>query len=90
VGDGAEVAQLHEGSWIKAQCHHITFSAVISACEKGGQWEMALKLLSSMKSRGLEPDDTTINDCIEYLHAASEFNEAAGFMIKARGCGCFS
>eukprot|EP00613_Pedinella_sp_CCMP2098_P068506 CAMPEP_0171906520 /NCGR_PEP_ID=MMETSP0993-20121228/6173_1 /TAXON_ID=483369 /ORGANISM="non described non described, Strain CCMP2098" /LENGTH=46 /DNA_ID= /DNA_START= /DNA_END= /DNA_ORIENTATION= len=34
----------------------IIFSAAISACQKGGQWEKALELFNSMEGRGLKPD----------------------------------
>ena len=31
----------------------ISFSAAISACEKGGQWERALSLLGKMRKAGI-------------------------------------
>jgi pentatricopeptide repeat domain-containing protein 1 len=34
----------------------ISYSASISACEKGLQWEKALELLSEMKTQGFQPD----------------------------------
>jgi pentatricopeptide repeat protein len=43
----------------------ITYSAAISACEKGdGQWEMALELLNEMKERGIEPNVITYSAAI--------------------------
>ena len=37
----------------------ITYSASISACEKGGQWERALALLDEIEAHGLEPNVIT-------------------------------
>ena len=34
----------------------ISYSAAISACEKGLQWKKVLDLLNEMKARGLQPD----------------------------------
>jgi pentatricopeptide repeat protein len=37
----------------------ITFSATISACEKGGQWQRALALLDEMRAARVAPDVIT-------------------------------
>ncbi|CAK0878792.1 unnamed protein product [Prorocentrum cordatum] len=37
-------------------CGKVSYSAVISACEKGEQWRLALALLSKMCESKLEPD----------------------------------
>ena len=34
----------------------ITYSALISAAEKGQQWKLALEVLDEMKRNGLEPN----------------------------------
>ena len=39
----------------------ISYSAVISACEKGAQWWTALELLADMELRGLVPDVISYN-----------------------------
>jgi pentatricopeptide repeat protein len=61
----------------------ITFSVAISACEKGGQWEMALKLLNSMGARGLNPMSSpsvlpSVGDCAEVVQLNG------GLWIKAQ------
>jgi pentatricopeptide repeat protein len=43
----------------------ISFSAAISACEKGGQWERALGLLGEMRAVGVEPDVISFNAVIQ-------------------------
>eukprot|EP00973_Karenia_brevis_P034680 4785837-Karenia_brevis.AAC.1 len=42
----------------------ISFSAAISACEKGGQWQRVAPLLNEMRSRGLSPDVISFNGAI--------------------------
>ena len=39
----------------------ISFSAAISACEKGLQWSWALFLLSDMIRHGIDPNIITMN-----------------------------
>jgi pentatricopeptide repeat protein len=47
----------------------ITYSAVISACEKGQQPERVLQLLDEMQVRGPTPNEitysATISDCVK-------------------------
>ena len=45
----------------------ISYSAAISACEKGGPWERALELLQVMRHRGLEPNVINYNGALTYL-----------------------
>ena len=42
----------------------ITCSAVISACEKGEQWEKALALLREIPKKRLDPEVTTYSAAI--------------------------
>ena len=42
----------------------ITYSALISACEKAGQWEMALQLFARMHQDGCRPNTITFNSLI--------------------------
>jgi pentatricopeptide repeat protein len=88
VGESTGAVPHDEGSWGETECH--TFSAAMSACEKGGQWEKALQLFHSMEDRGVKPDVITFSACIEALHAASRFEEAVDFMTIARNQGFYS
>eukprot|EP00966_Prymnesium_polylepis_P093678 2167735-Prymnesium_polylepis.1 len=44
--------------------NEFSFSASISACEKGGQWERALSLLDDMQRRGVRPNMFSFNAAI--------------------------
>ena len=47
----------------------ISFSAAVSACEKGGQWERALSIFDQMRNAGVMPDmissSATISACVK-------------------------
>jgi pentatricopeptide repeat domain-containing protein 1 len=42
----------------------INYSAKVSACKKGGQWQMALNLLSMMPEAEKVPDEITYSAAI--------------------------
>ncbi len=42
----------------------ITYSSLISACEKAGQWELALELFNEMAGEGCIPNTVTYNSLI--------------------------
>ena len=42
----------------------ITYSSLISACEKAGQWELALELFNEMHHEGCFPNTVTFNSLI--------------------------
>ena len=42
----------------------ITYSSLISACEKAGQWELALELFNEMHNEGCFPNTVTFNSLI--------------------------
>lgn len=42
----------------------ITYSSLISACEKAGRWETALQLFDEMQRDGCTPNTVTYNSLI--------------------------
>lgn len=42
----------------------ITYSSLISACEKAGQWQLALELFNEMHAEGCIPNTVTFNSLI--------------------------
>jgi len=44
----------------------ISYSAAISACEKGGQWQQALGLLQEMELAFLLPNDISLQSIIDF------------------------
>ena len=45
-------------------CSVITYSSLISACEKAGRWEDALRLFDEMQRDGCTPNTVTYNSLI--------------------------
>lgn len=62
----------------------ISFSATISACARGGQYEHALQLLDSMRKLGVSPDVTCYNAVINCCEVSLlDFNfHATTFLIS--------
>ena len=65
----------------------ITFSAAISACEKGGQWERALSLLTEMRAQGVEPNVISFNAAISACDKGAQWEHALELLkeMQARG-----
>ena len=65
---GLVCAQVMEvfGEMVAAGCERtvITYSSLISACEKAGQWERALSLFEGMHQDGCRPNVITYNSLI--------------------------
>ncbi|CAK9030074.1 Pentatricopeptide repeat-containing protein At4g31850 [Durusdinium trenchii] len=58
---------------MKVQPDVISYSAAISACEKGGQWPQALKLFEAMPEVEVQPNLVAYNalfDCSEFQSSA--------------------
>ena len=56
----------------------ITYSSLISACEKAGRWELALELFREMHTEGCRPNVVTYNSLIAAC--------AQGACVRARCC----
>ena len=62
----------------------ISYSAAISACEKGQQWEDALSLLPKMRRARLEPDVTSYSMAISACEKGQPWEEALGLLPNMR------
>ena len=58
----------------------ISYSAAISACEKGSQWEKALGLLQDMTCRGIKPDVISYSAAISACEKGSQWEKALGLL----------
>ena len=65
----------------------ITYSSVINACAKGGEWQRALGLLDEMRSRGLVPDEITYNSVINACAKGDESQRALNLLDEMRSRG---
>ena len=59
---GVQVFQ--EMVWKGCERSVITYSSLISACEKAGQWRLALDLFQEMHNEGCSPNTVTYNSLI--------------------------
>ncbi|KAK3249083.1 hypothetical protein CYMTET_41480 [Cymbomonas tetramitiformis] len=53
----------------------ITYSSLISACEKGGQWEKALEVFAGMKKAGVEPNVITYSSLISACEKGEQWEK---------------
>ena len=56
--------------------NEISYSAAISACEKGKQWEEALRLLQQMTCRALTPNEISYSAAISACEKSKQWEEA--------------
>ena len=69
----------------------ITYSSLISACEKAGRWELALELFREMHTEGCRPNVVTYNSLIA---ACAQGERALGVCVHGcyacvRACCCW-
>ena len=50
--------------WKGCERSVITYSSLISACEKAGHWELAMELFNEMHQEGCTPNTVTYNSLI--------------------------
>ena len=60
----------------------ITYSSLISACEKAGRWELALELFREMHTEGCRPNVVTYNSLIA---ACAQGEPGGGWLVGGRG-----
>ncbi|CAK0790318.1 unnamed protein product, partial [Prorocentrum cordatum] len=66
----------------------ISYSAGTSACEKGGQWQRALALLSEMPEAKLEPDIIfSYNAGISACAKGEQWQRALALLSEISGSG---
>jgi pentatricopeptide repeat domain-containing protein 1 len=71
----------------------ITYSALINACEKASQWELALQLFERMQQEGIAPNTVTYNSLITACTQGEDGTGCAGDRERSHrhttpGCGC--
>ena len=81
--------------WKGCERSVITYSSLISACEKAGQWELALELFNEMHTEGCVPNTVTFNSLISAcaqgwcgikgLFRDQGFNEGSGVVSTSNG-----
>ncbi len=60
----------------------ISYNSAISACEKGQQWEQALRLLLEMRSSRLEPNVMSYNSAISACEKGQQWEQALIFVAR--------
>merc|ERR1712048_480113 len=76
MGEGMQKARI--------QPNVISFSAAISACEKGAQWPWALSLFDGMQKARIQPDVITFNAAIHACGSAGEWQRASELFEKIK------
>jgi len=67
----------------------ITYSALISACEKGAQWQLARAVFEEMKAAGVKPEVQTYDPLITVLWQCSQRRTAMDLYVQASEAGVY-
>lgn len=85
MGEGVGAAASDGGA--RRAPNVITYSAAISACEKGQQWERALELLEQMQAQGVRPEAITFNAAISACEKCQQWERALGLLSEMEAQG---
>mgnify|MGYP002176495480 CR=1 FL=1 len=69
---------------MKMQYDVISYSAAISACEKGGQWQHALALLQTMCDERVWPDTTSYSAAISACEKGKHWEVALELLKECK------
>ena len=59
----------------------VSYSASISACEKGEQWQMALHLFNAIPKAMLTPTEISYNATISSCEKGQQWQQALGLFL---------
>jgi pentatricopeptide repeat protein len=63
-----------------------TYSALMSACEKAGQWDLAVALFDRVSELGCQPDVCIFNSVIAACAHGGEYGKVGLLSIRPRVC----
>ncbi|CAN0465514.1 unnamed protein product, partial [Ectocarpus sp. 12 AP-2014] len=63
------------------------YTAAVSACARGRNWELALSLLDEMREAGLSPDHFTYGSAVSAMARTGQWRRALGLLRRMAGEG---
>ena len=69
-----------QGGGQGAVANTVSYNSAISACGRGGAWEAALRLATSMEGGGVRPDAITHNSVLDALARAAQWRAALRYL----------
>lgn len=66
----------------------ISYNSTISACEKGGRWEVACMLLNQMASVQMLADVISFNSAFLACYQCGQWQSAMDILYLMAWCGC--
>ncbi|CAE8596114.1 unnamed protein product [Polarella glacialis] len=67
---------------MKCNPNVVSYSSAISACEKGGQWQLAMELLAEMPEKRISPNEVSYNAAISACEKGREWQLALGLLAQ--------